>query len=64
MFVHDAVPPQLPHDTAVAASLFDHAEVDFVGAQIWQVLLGLAAPLPTNPPPIQHPVWQLPALQI
>jgi hypothetical protein len=64
MFEHEAVPLQLPHGTAVAASLFDHAEVDFVGVQIWQVLLELVAPLPTNPPPIQHPVWQLPALQI
>jgi hypothetical protein len=23
----------------------------------------LVAPLPTNPPPIQQPVWQLPLLQ-
>jgi hypothetical protein len=51
-----AVPPQLPHWTAVAASLFDQPVVDFVGLQIWQMLPALVAPLPTKLPAIQHPV--------
>jgi hypothetical protein len=63
-FVQAAVPPQPPQLTAVAASLFDQLVVDFVGEQIWQVFVPLAAPLPMKVAPIQHPVWQLPPLQI
>ncbi len=57
MLVHAAVPPQLPHGTAVAASLFDHPCVVFAGLQISQVVSsGLAAPLPQNLLVIQQPV--------
>jgi hypothetical protein len=56
IFAQAAVPPQPPHGTAVAASLFDQPVVDFVGVQIWQMLLALVAPLPTKLAPIQHPV--------
>jgi hypothetical protein len=56
IFEQAAVPPQLPHETAVAASLLDQPLVDFAGLQIWQMLLALVAPLPTKLPPIQHPV--------
>ena len=64
MFEHDSVPPQVPQETFVCASLFDHPDVDFVGLQIWQMFPGLVAPLPTKLPLIQHPVWQLPPSQI
>jgi hypothetical protein len=56
MFEHDSAPPQVPHETPVCASLFDQPVVDFVGLQIWQMLLVLVAPLPTKLPAIQHPV--------
>jgi hypothetical protein len=55
IFEHDSVPPQAPHETFVCASLFDQPVVDFVGLQIWQMLLALVAPLPTKLHPIQHP---------
>ncbi len=59
-----AVPPQVPHETAVAASLFDQLVVDLLGVQIWQELLGLLVPLAMNAAAIQHPSRQLPAVQI
>jgi hypothetical protein len=61
-FAQAAVPPQLPHG-ATAPSLFDQPVADFVGLHTWQAFAGLAAPLLTKAPPIQHPVWQLPLLQ-
>jgi hypothetical protein len=63
LFVQAAVPPQFPHGTAVSASLLTQSEVDWVGLHILQVFVSVA-PLPTNAPLIQQPVWQLPALQI
>jgi hypothetical protein len=37
MFTQAALPPQVPQST-LAPSLFDQADVDFVGVQIWHVL--------------------------
>jgi len=51
-------PPQ-----AVPSALLVQLVVDEVGSQYWQTLAAFAAPLLTNAPPIQHPVWQFPALQ-
>jgi hypothetical protein len=56
VFEHDSVPPQVPHGALACASLFDQPVADFVGLQIWQMLLALVAPVPTKLPPIQHPV--------